>query len=74
MRDLLRSWLGHLANMRGLLFSSNKMRWIAENMDSVLVTIFTAAFVLLVVIGLNHRWGWMDDSSLAPAGRMRLLP
>ena len=74
MRDLLGTWLSHLANMRGLLFSTNKTKWIAENMDSVLVTIFTAAFVLLVVIGLTHRWGWMDDSPLAPEGRMRLLP
>jgi hypothetical protein len=74
MRDLLVTWLGHLANMRGLLSSPNKTRWIVENMDSVLVTIFTGAFVVLVVIGLTHPWGWMDDSPLAPAGRMRFLP
>ena len=42
MRELLATWLGHLANMRGLLSSPNKAKWIAENVDSVLVTIFTA--------------------------------
>jgi hypothetical protein len=74
LRFLVQSWWYHLANMRNLVRAPSKRRWLAENVESVLITCFTLGAVAIAILTIDLRWGAMRDSEIQPTGKWKLLP
>jgi hypothetical protein len=71
---LVQSWWHHITNMRNLARAQNKRRWMAENVESVLITCLTLGAIVLVILTIDLPWSAMRDSEIQPTGKWRLLP
>lgn len=71
---LIQSWWYHITNMRNLARAEDKRRWLAENVESILIALFTLGAIVLGILTIDLPWSAMRDSDVKPTGRWRLFP
>lgn len=71
---LVQIWWHHIANMRNFARAPSKRRWMAENVESILIAVFTLGAIVLVILTIDLPWSALRDSEIQPTGKWRLLP
>ena len=71
---LVQSWWYHITNMRNWARAQNKRRWMAENVESILIASFTLGAIVLAIVTIDLPWSAFTDSDIKPTGRWRLFP